>query len=79
MPKGSNSNIYISKYRYIAYFWIIGIPIPPSNFKTMNRYTPTYEWLRQHTTNDEVLFYINDKLKLFKASKAPVNKPVKAF
>ena len=34
----------------------------------MNRYTPTYEWLRQHPSNDAVLFYINDKLKLYKAT-----------
>lgn len=44
----------------------------------MNRYTPAYEWLRQHTTNDEVLFYINDKLKLFKRAEAK-REAVKAF
>ncbi|MDB5196684.1 MAG: hypothetical protein JWP88_1055 [Flaviaesturariibacter sp.] len=30
-------------------------------------YTPTYEWLRQHPTNEAVLNYINEKLKLYKA------------
>lgn len=35
----------------------------------MNQHTPTYQWLRQHLTNDEVLFYISDQLKLYKAKK----------
>jgi hypothetical protein len=30
------------------------------------RYSPGYQWLRQHPTNDEVLFYINEKLKEYK-------------
>jgi hypothetical protein len=30
------------------------------------QYTPTYKWLRQHPANEDVLFYINEKLKLFK-------------
>ncbi len=33
----------------------------------MQRYTPSYQWLRQHNSNEEVLFYINDKLKEYKA------------
>lgn len=32
----------------------------------MNRYTPTYEWLRAHPSKIEVVYYINDKLKLFR-------------
>ncbi len=35
----------------------------------MNLYSPTYQWLRSHTTNEDVLYYINDKLKEYKASK----------
>jgi hypothetical protein len=27
------------------------------------RYSPSYEWMRQHPTNEDVLYYINDKLK----------------
>lgn len=42
------------------------------------RYTPSYEWLRAHTSNDEILFYINDKLKLFKAART-TGQPTKAF
>lgn len=34
----------------------------------MYRYTPSYIWLRQHPTQQEVLFYINDKLKQFKVT-----------
>lgn len=30
-------------------------------------YTPDYNWLRQHTTNEDVMYYINDKLKAYKA------------
>lgn len=30
------------------------------------RYTPSYDWLRSHPTNNDILFYINEKLKLFK-------------
>jgi hypothetical protein len=32
----------------------------------MNRYTPSYEWLRAHPSKMEVIYYINDKLKLFR-------------
>ena len=32
----------------------------------MNRYTPSFEWLRHHTSNEDVLYYINDKLKIYK-------------
>ncbi len=29
----------------------------------MRKYTPTYDWLRQHPADDEILYYVNDKLK----------------
>jgi hypothetical protein len=32
----------------------------------MNRYTPSYQWLREHPSKIEVIYYINDKLKLFR-------------
>lgn len=32
----------------------------------MGRYTPSYTWLRKHQSQQDVLLYINDKLKLFK-------------
>jgi len=31
----------------------------------MQRYRPDYTWLRKHTADDDILYYINDKLKLF--------------
>jgi hypothetical protein len=34
----------------------------------MNLYTPSFQWLRQHSSNEDVLYYINDKLKLYKAT-----------
>ena len=35
------------------------------------RYTPSYEWLRRHPSNEEVLWYINDKLKEFRKNARP--------
>lgn len=32
----------------------------------MNRYTPSYEWLRAHPTKLELVYYINDKMKIFR-------------
>jgi len=32
----------------------------------MNRYTPSYEWLRAHPSKIEIVYYISDKLKLFR-------------
>ena len=31
----------------------------------MQLYRPDYKWLRKHTNKEDILFYINDKLKLF--------------
>jgi len=31
----------------------------------MQLYTPDYDWLRQHTENEDIFYYLNDKLKLF--------------
>lgn len=35
----------------------------------MQRYTPSYEWLRGHPSNDDVMYYLNEKLKDYKAKK----------
>ena len=32
----------------------------------INKYIPGYQWLRQHPTNEDVMYYINDKLKELK-------------
>jgi hypothetical protein len=31
----------------------------------MTLYTPGYDWLRAHTSDEDILYYLNDKLKLF--------------
>jgi len=31
----------------------------------MQQYRPAYKWLRKYTTEEDMLYYINDKLKLF--------------
>ena len=36
----------------------------------MNQYTPSYEWLRAHPGKIEVVYYINQKLKLFRRKNA---------
>lgn len=35
----------------------------------LNKYTPDYNWLRRHPSNEDVMFYINDKLKAYHGSK----------
>lgn len=34
--------------------------------KFMIQYTPSYEWVRTHSSKIEVIYYINEKLKLFR-------------
>jgi hypothetical protein len=34
----------------------------------MLRYTPSYNWLRQHPSNEAVMYYLNEKIKEFRAS-----------
>lgn|SRR5215203_1009562 len=36
----------------------------------MNQYTPSYEWLRAHPGKIELVYYINEKLKLFRRKNA---------
>jgi len=35
----------------------------------MYRYTPDYAWLRQHPSNEQIVYYISDKLKAFRNEK----------
>ncbi len=35
----------------------------------IQRYEPSYEWLRKNTSNEDVLYYINDKLKSYRKIK----------
>lgn len=34
-------------------------------YNFMQQYRPSYEWLRAHKTEEDIKYYINDKLKLF--------------
>ena len=34
----------------------------------MYLYTPDYQWLRQHPSNDDIIYYLNDKLKQFRSA-----------
>ena len=36
----------------------------------ISKYTPTYEWLRRNTTNEDVMYYINEKLKDYRTFKS---------
>lgn len=35
----------------------------------MQQYRPSAEWLRRHVTEEDIMYYINEKLKLFKGVK----------
>jgi hypothetical protein len=37
-------------------------------------YRPSYDWLRKYTTQEDILYYINDKLKLFLKAKEQIIK-----
>lgn len=56
---------------YIDYRFSPAIVMQYTGFKGdtlaafMRRYTPSYEWLRNHPSNEDIVYYINDKLKLF--------------
>lgn len=65
---------YFEQYErqaYIDYRFSPAIVMQYTGFKGdtlaifMRKYTPSYHWLRTHATNEDVLYYINDKLKLF--------------
>ncbi len=36
----------------------------------MQEHRPTYKWLRQHTSNEDMVYYINDQLKRFNKNRA---------
>ena len=35
----------------------------------MREHRPDYDWLRRHTSNEDMMLYLNDQLKLFNASR----------
>lgn len=57
-------------YRYSPYIvaYFTGLKAESlQNFMRQN--TPTYHWLREHPSNEDVMYYINDKLNAYKATK----------
>ncbi len=62
---------YLEKQTYIDYRFspqnisqITGLK-GDSLVSFMHQYTPSYEWLREHPANEDVLYYVNDKMKEF--------------
>ena len=62
---------YLEKQAYIDYRFspqnisqITGLK-GDSLVSFMRQYTPSYDWLRQHPANEDVLYYVNDKMKVF--------------
>lgn len=69
--KAYNTFDYLEKQAYIDYRFspqtisqITGLK-GDALVKFMRQNTPTYNWLREHPSNDDVLYYVNDKMKTF--------------
>ena len=69
--KAYNTFNYLERQTYIDYRFspqtisqITGLK-GDSLVSFMRKNTPTYDWLRQHPTNEDVLYYVNDKMKTF--------------
>ncbi len=66
-----NTFDYLEKQAYIDYRFspqnvsqITGLK-GDSLIAFMRKYTPSYEWLRAHPASEDVLYYVNDKMKVF--------------
>ena len=61
----------MEKEQYINYRFTPALVSKYTNFSTdstlqfMQQYRPDYSWLRTHTAEEDLLYHINDKLKLF--------------
>lgn len=59
------------KEEYINYLFPASLVIKYSSLKDdelqqfMQQYRPTYDWLRKNKTEEDLMYYINEKLKLF--------------
>ncbi len=69
--KAYNTFDYLEKQTYIDYRFspqtisqITGLK-GDSLVSFMRQNTPGYDWLRQHPANEDVLYYVNDKMKTF--------------
>jgi len=55
-------------YRFSPYFVALYTRYKGEELrKFIQLYTPSYEWLRKHPDNEDVMLYINDKLKEYKS------------
>ena len=66
-----NTFNYLEKQAYIDYRFspqnvsrITGLK-GDSLVSFMRQYTPSYDWLRAHLTNEDIVYYVNDKMKVF--------------
>ncbi|HEX8331314.1 MAG TPA: hypothetical protein VF622_01760 [Segetibacter sp.] len=56
-------NAYIN-YRFSPYLVATYTGLKGDKLQAfMNKHTPDYAWLRNHPTNEDVIYYINDKLR----------------
>ena len=69
--KAYSTFTYLEKQAYIDYRFspqnisqITGLK-SDSLIAFMRQYTPSYDWLRGHPANEDVLYYVNEKLKEF--------------
>ncbi len=67
--KAYSTFTYLEKQAYIDYRFspqnvsqITGLK-GDSLVAFMRRYTPTYDWLREHPANEDILYYVNEKIK----------------
>jgi hypothetical protein len=60
-------NAYVS-YRFSPYLVAAYTGLKGEKLQAfLNKYTPDYAWLRKYPTNEDVVYYINDKLRLSRA------------
>ena len=61
-------------YRYSPYIVTYYTGLKGDELRSFMKQTkPDYNWLRQHSSNEDILYYINDKLKAYKAAKQQGN------
>jgi hypothetical protein len=71
--KAYNTFDYLEKQAYIDYRFSSELVAQYTGLKGdsliafMQQYTPSFEWLRAHPTDEDVVYYINDSLKTFAA------------
>lgn len=57
-------------YRYSPYIVTYYTGLKGNELRNfMKQNMPDYNWLRQHPSNEDILYYINDKLKAYKSTK----------